>query len=96
MPEPNRGEKGSGATYQGVLGVFQICDTFGFPLEIAILEIRDRGYVVAWDEFIKDARKHGWKEKTIRTKILGAVNEAFGADYLTEFTKRLDKCLGNS
>ena len=72
---------------QALPGVFKLIDTLGFPLEIILLELKDRGLVVAWDEFITDARTHGWTEKTIRTKILGAVNEAHGTDYLEKFTE---------
>jgi len=66
----------------------------GLPLEIIILELRDRSLVVAWDEFINDARQHGWTDKTIHTKCLGAVSEAFSAEYTVEFTKRLNTYMG--
>ena len=79
---------------RGLSGVFNLVDTHGLPLEIIILECEDRGIVVAWDEFIKDAREHGWTDKTIRTKVIGAVGEA-KPDMLDEFTKRLELCLMN-
>ena len=71
-------------------GVFRMTDTVGLPLEIILLECRDRGVAVAWDEFISDAKAHGWTDKTIRKKIMGAVSEAFGFAYLKEFTKRFE------
>ena len=77
-------------SHVGIPGVFKMCDTAGLPLEIAIMEIHDRGYVVAWDEFIKDARRHGWAEKTIRRKVLGAVSDAMGEEYAAGFRERFD------
>jgi len=76
---------------RGMPGVFKLCDTVGLPLEIIILELRDRNLVVAWDEFITDARTHGWTDKTIRKKILGANHDALGAEYAEEVRKRLGR-----
>jgi alanyl-tRNA synthetase len=73
----------------GVPGVFKMLDTFGFPLEEVVFILRERGYVVAWDEFIRDARNHGWKDKTIRRKILSAVSEVFDKEYVREVERRL-------
>lgn len=80
----------------GIPGVFKMCDTIGLPLEVAILECSDRGYVVAWDAFVDDARAHGWTDKTIHRKIAGAVEEAMGGDYAAEHEKRLIRYMGKS
>ena len=79
-------------TIRGMPGVFEMCDTFGLPLEIAVDYLHEHGLVVAWDEFIKDARQHGWTEKTIRKKILGAVQESiiYDHEYKRIFETRLD------
>jgi len=74
-------------------GIFKVCDTHGLPLETVIELLNDRGHVVAWDEFVADAREHGWKDTTIRKKILGGVNEVFGPTYRKEVSDRLDLLL---
>ena len=71
-------------------GVFIMCDTHGLPLEDAIFEADQQGVAIDWVNYIEDARKHGWSEKTIRTKITYAVQKVHGRDYLLEFNKRLD------
>ena len=76
-----------------VEGIFKLCDTVGFPLEFAMLELADRGLVVNWADFITDAIDHGWSKKTIRSKILGASEEAFGRGYKNEMAWRLDRFL---
>ena len=78
---------------KGLSGVFIITDTIGFPLECILLECRDRGVVVAWDEFIHDARTHGWTDKTIHRKAIGAVSEVHNSEYVAEFTKKLNFAL---
>ena len=70
-------------------GAFALADTHGLSLEIILLELRDREMVVAWDDFVSDARKHGWSDKTIRKKILGAWGDAFGS-VPGEFEERLN------
>jgi len=75
-------------------GIFRITDTSGLPLEVILLECRDRGVVVAWDEFIDDARNHGWSDKTIYRKAASAVAEAFDPEYQNEFIKRLNLYMG--
>jgi len=76
-------------------GVFEMCDTFGLPLEIAIEHLHKHDLVVAWNEYIDDARQHGWTDKTIRRKILNAVQEciAFDREYKRIFETRLDAYL---
>jgi len=77
-------------TTTAISGVFKMIDTHGIPLEIILGILDDKKMVVAWDEFIDDARAHGWKDKTIRTKITGAVNEVFDHEYMQHFTERLE------
>ena len=78
---------------KALTGAFKLADTLGIPLELILLECRDHNFVIAWDVFIEDARKHGWTDKTIRKKILGAINEVYNAEYITEFISRLDLAL---
>lgn len=44
----------AGKTTEDILclsGIFALYGTYGIPLEIILDVCRDRGYVVAWDEF---------------------------------------------
>jgi len=53
-------------------GVFWWVDTAGIPLDIIRLSFKDNNAVVALDYFVKEAREHGWKDKTIASKLRDA------------------------
>ena len=52
-----------------VSGVFFLRDTEGFPLDIIALELKEHNMVMALDEYVRDARKAGWKDKRIKNDI---------------------------
>ncbi len=78
--------------YPAMLGVFKLYDTSGLPLEMVVDRLVQKGARVDWPDFIDSARRHGWKDKTIRSRAVEAITEAieFDTEYLSEFTKRLD------
>lgn len=46
-------------------GVFPYVDQEGIPLDIVRETLKERGQVVALDDFVIAALHHGWKHKTI-------------------------------
>lgn len=86
-----------GASILGPRGIFKLVDTKGFSLEILLLELRDKNLLMDWGDFIMDAKKHGWTNKTIRKKIKDAVRNAFGQQYMDDgFTKVFDEFMESS
>lgn len=72
-------------------GVQIMTGTHGVPLELVLGMFQDRGWVVDWLDYIAGALKDGANPRTIRARILSAVGEVYGSQYLREFTQELDK-----
>jgi alanyl-tRNA synthetase len=53
--------------------VFRLFDTSGLPLEIVFMELKDRGFMCDWESFYKSAERHGWKHKTIISRLTEAL-----------------------
>jgi len=70
-----------------VAGVFRLFDTVGLPLEIIFERIKNEDWIVDWKEFIGDARKHGWSDRTIRTRVITAYGDVFGMKKMDQFEK---------
>ena len=64
LSEDMSGTKGGTRILDGNY-VFKLVDTHGLPLDIIVLELRDRGEGFDVVEFIKAAYKAGWKKKRI-------------------------------
>lgn len=81
----------SGITIDGkpvLSGVFDLVGTVGLPLDIVICELIDRGAVIDMMDFIRDARRDGWKNRTIISRFC---DTPLGND--AEFMARLEKAL---
>ena len=50
--------------------IFKLVDTFGLPLEIIVLELRDRKMAFNVAEFIQSAKKAGWKKERVYNMVL--------------------------
>jgi hypothetical protein len=53
--------------------VFKLYDQTGMPLDIVFMELRDRGYMPAWETFYAAAQGNGWKHKTIVSRLREAL-----------------------
>ena len=72
-------------------GIFYLFQTRGIPPEITINELVKRGFVPAWDDFIKDALNHGMDIDYIKTWISNIVADVYGLQYLKEFKLILER-----
>ena len=50
--------------------IFKLVDTFGLPLEIIVLELRDKKMAFNIAEFIESANKAKWKKERVYNMIL--------------------------
>jgi len=60
-----------------VEGVFKIHDTFGYPLEQIMEELRDQGLHVDVSSWINDAFASGWSYDQMKRKFCGAFKNVF-------------------
>jgi len=84
----------SGITTEGkavLAGMYKYCGTYGLPLGILIDELTRCNCVIDWCDFITDMSHEGAKPRTIRARILEAVE--LPPKEKTEFTNRLDMAL---
>lgn len=76
-----------------VAGAFAFVGTHGLPLDFLLHVLKTHGMVVDWLDFIQDARRDGWKDRTIRARILAAVADVFGPVYLKDFDDTFSKII---
>ena len=50
--------------------IFKLVDTFGLPLDIIVLELRDRNAAFNVAEFIESASRARWKKERVYNMIL--------------------------
>ncbi len=73
-----------------VSGLFKIVDTEGLPLDYVLRFLDKHNMVLGWLEFFLEARQHGWPVKTILSKSIGAVHDAYGkSEQTTELENRI-------
>ena len=52
----------------GLQGIFKLCDTYGYPLEMALQKIHSEDMAIDWEEYVKDAKVAGWsKDKAYKS-----------------------------
>lgn len=76
-----------------VVDVFELCDTHGFPLPIAIALTHEKGAQVDWGAFLTKARKAGWNMTRKLVEFREAVRENYGEAYAAEWHARALKFL---
>lgn len=72
-------------------GVFILVGTHGIPLEVVLDGMKQRSVTPCWQTYIRDARKDGAKDRTIRARITAAVGEVYGPNHLKAVEERLDQ-----
>lgn len=77
-------------------GVAAMSCTHGIPLEVTLAFFKDRGYVVDWPDYIRGCLTDGHKPATIRGRILAAVGDVHGPEYLAAFAPQLEAALGQA
>lgn len=73
-----------------VRGLFQLHDTRGFTLDIAVMICASRGLIPDLLGFCTDALNANWSERKIRATIIEAVS-IYGVEHQAQVARRLDK-----
>lgn len=61
-------------------GVFPLVNSEGILLEVLISRMHDKGYVIDWHGFWKEAMENGWNPRSTVTKIATSVGEVLGPE----------------
>lgn len=73
-----------------VAGVFRLEDTEGIPLHVSLDYLNESGFMPDWTDFYIEARKNGWKHKTIVRKLGEAIEEIYGGKFRDVVIERLE------
>ena len=58
--------------------MFQLFDSLGIPLDMLLSTLDGHRFVVDWPVFLEDALDHGWREKTLRSRLTEAISDVYG------------------
>src|SRR5262245_37163083 len=71
-------------------GIGTLSTTYGLSLEAALRWLKDRGLVLDWIDYITTCLKDGHRPQTIKSRMLAAVGDVYGATSLRGLAPRLD------
>ncbi len=74
-----------------VSGVFKLVGTHGVPLELILATAKNTPLVIDWIDYIKAALADGHNFSTVKSRILAAVGDVYGAGYASKIRERLEK-----
>lgn len=83
----------SGITSEGnpvISGAFPLVGTHGLPLENILYFFHERGYIMDWPDYIASAMRDGAKPRTIRARVVSAIEDIYGSYHRQEFEKRFE------
>ena len=72
---------------------FVYMSTVGLPMDILLIELDKRNFIIDWIDFCKCALLDGWKRKTIYNKIKTGSEEAYTKEYSDELLSRINTIL---
>lgn len=77
-----------------VSDVFPYVDTYGLPIDHLLRSLDEHNLVMDWLDFMLAAAKQGWSMKTIHSRCVGGVSDAYGkSEFAKETIKRIDAAL---
>lgn len=72
-----------------VVGVFRFCETFGVPLVDLLFVLRERGAMVDWRAYVREAEHAGMKRERVLVRLDVAISDVFGAEFRDVVLSRL-------
>ena len=77
-----------------VSDVFRFVDTHGLPIDHLLHKLDEHNLVMDWLDFMYAAYKQGWAIKTIHSRCVGGVSDAYGNSVKAkEIIRRIDAAL---
>ena len=71
-------------------GVFKFYDTTGVPLTVVFDYLKDKNIKPCWVSFIEEAKKSGWQNKTILSRLEESIIDTYGKEYWEKIRSKLD------
>ena len=71
--------------------IWELHATHGFPLEMSIPMLADRGYVPTWDRLFAAAERDGANRDRLKRRIHETMGDAYDAETATEMRCRLTR-----
>lgn len=62
-------------------GVFKMSDTYGLPLVDVLFLLEQNNCICSWFHFYEDAKRSGWKEETIKSRLKDAVIDVYDKSF---------------
>lgn len=72
-----------------VSGVFKLFDTSGLPLTDLFEYLKQNNFIPSWNHFYEEAKKSGWKDKTIFSRLSEALEDVYGLEFKNIVLERL-------
>lgn len=74
-------------------GVFKFYDTYGLPLSIVFDVLISKNMIPSWIHFIMDAKKSGWKKRTVDSRVREAIIDTYGLIFWVSMEEKWCKSL---
>lgn len=65
-------------------------ETKGVPLDLMIMELKDKNYIIDWIEFIDTSLNHNWKINNTLTRIENVLIDIYDKKYSKEIMDKLN------
>lgn len=82
----------AGRTVDGravVSGVYRVHETSGVPLDVILESVRERGMLVDWQSFVREAVAAGMSRERAISKLEAAIVDSFGPEMARVVVARL-------
>lgn len=70
--------------------VFYMADTEGIHLTDLLTFLDDQGITVDWPGYLTAAKKQGWKDSTVLSRVRESLTDVYGGAHLTAWLSRWD------
>ena len=71
-------------------------DTHGVPLDLVLDQLKIKGMMPDWLDYVEAARKAGWRtERTVR-QLAVAIGDVYGPDFCSAWEERMGVALAAS
>ena len=70
-------------------GGFRFVDEQGIPLDLLVDRLDQKGLMLDWRDFYRDAMKQGWKPDRTMSKLRGVVGDIYGPKWRVEWEQRM-------
>ncbi len=74
-------------------GIAELTNTHGMPLDMVLFALKEKGRVPDWIDYIQTCLSDGHNPRTIKSRILAAVETVYGREHANRVAERLQVVL---